>query len=422
MSTRLCFLIVLFFIFISRLHAKEEALSLDEAISIALRNNPSVLASQLELEAREARIVQAGAIPNPDLVIVTEDIAGTGEFEGFDNSQTTAQLSQRLELGGKRGARQKAASLHRDVAAAEIELKRREITSAVRKQFFAVLLNQERVQWMQELLQISRQFSETVIQRIQAGKIPPIDEVKASSIVATAEVDLTRSTRELESARYDLASLLGMPEPQFQSVHGQLPAAPEVSLETFLEALPVAQELKRAETQVGESRALLAVEESRSVPDLTITGGYRRLQTTDDSAFVAGVSIPLPFFDRNKGGIAEAQKQVQKSEQLKSATALQLRNSVTKAFRAYTAARAEAEALRKHVVPANQTSFDAISEGYRLGKYGYLDVLEAQRSLFQSRLQLLRALEDIHESAAELERVSGKEILTLSNPLEARNE
>lgn len=422
MTPKLFSVIVLFLTIGSSVSAQESALTLDQAISIALQKNPGILASQLELEAREARVAQAGAIPNPDFVVFTEDIAGSGQFEGLENSQTTAQLSQRLELGGKRGARRKSASLHRDVAAAEIELKRREIISAVRRQFFAVLLNQERVQWMQELLDLAKQFSGVVVERIQAGKIPPIDQVKAFAVVATAEVDLTRAQRELESARYDLAALLGMSEPQFQSLPGKLPDAPDVSLEQFIEALPISQELKRVEIQVEESKALFAVEKSKSIPDLTVTGGYRRIQTTDDSAFVAGITVPLPLFDRNKGAIEEARKRIRKSEQVKSAVAIQLRNSLSKAFRSYAGARDEAESLQTHVLPANQTSFDAISEGYRLGKYGYLDVLEAQRSLFQSRLQLLRVIEDIHESAAELERITGKSILKLSDQREARNE
>ena len=411
-----------FLIFECRLFAQDHELSLQAAIATALRNNPDLLASQMELEARQARILQAEAIPNPELQVLTEDFAGSGDFEGLDHSQTTAQLSQRLELGGKRSARRTAASLNRDMGRAELEIKRREITADVRKAFFAVLLSQERMRWMEELLRTAKDFSAVVVERIQAGKIPPIDQIKAESIVAIAEIDLTRSQRELEAARVELASTMGLPNPEFQTVRGELFSAPDVKLEELIQSIAVAVQIERAELEIEESKALLRLEKSKSIPDLTVTGGYRTLQSTDDSAFVAGVSIPLPFFDRNKGGIEEAQKRIQKAEQTKAFVALRLKSSVTKSFQEYSAARSEAESLRTRVLPATQTSFDAISEGYRLGRYGYLDVLEAQRSLFQSRLQLLRALSDIYESAAELERITGKEILQLSDPMEATNE
>lgn len=414
--------IILFLTSGGLLFGQDRDLSLSEAILIALQKNPGLLAAQLELQARQARISQAGAVPNPEFVLFVEDIAGSGQFEGFDSSQTTAQLSQRFELGGKRGARLDAASLNRDVAEAELELKRREITSGVRKAFFVVLLSQERVRWMQELLEVSKQFSRVVVERIQAGKIPPIDEIKAQSIVALAEIDLNRSTRELESARYELAATMGGSELEFHAVRGELLPPMDVKLEEFIQSLRIAAPIKKAEIEIQQSKAVLGIEKSRSVPDLTVTGGYRRLQTTDDSAFVAGVSVPLPLFDRNKGGIHEAQERVRKAEQIKSEVELNLRSSLIKSFQRYSAAKLEAEALRTKVVPANQASFDAISEGYRLGKYGYLDVLEAQRSLFQSRLQLLLALGDIYASAAELERITGKEILKLSDQTEARNE
>ncbi len=395
--------------------AQNAELSLSEAISIALKNNPGLIASQLEVEARKANISQANAIPNPDFGVFTEDFAGSGQFESFDNSQTTAQLSQRIELGGKRGARRNAASLNTDIADAELEIIRREIVSSVRKAFFTVLLDQERVRWMHELLNVSKEFSGVVVERISAGKIPPIDEVKAQSVVSLSEIELNRATRELESARYELATAMGTSQPAFVSVLGQLPTASELTFEELLAMLPSTPDMKRAQTEIEFNNALLAVEKSKSVPDLTVTGGYRKLDTSDDSAFVAGVNIPLPLFDRNKGAIEEAQKRIQKSEKLKSLTEIQTRNALTQSFQAYSAARSESEALRIKVLPAVQTSFDAITEGYKLGKYGYLDVLEAQRSLFQSRLQLLQAQSDIATSAAQLERITGKEILILSD-------
>jgi cobalt-zinc-cadmium efflux system outer membrane protein len=128
---------------------------------------------------------------------------------------------------------------------------------------------------------------------------------------------------------------------------------------------------------------------------------------------VAGFSVPLPLFTRNAGGIVEAQTRLQKSEQLRSAVELQVRTVLTKSYQKYSTSKLEVEALRSRVLPASQTTFDAISEGYRLGKYGYLDVLEAQRSLVQSRLQLLRAMSDIYESVAEMERITGTAILKL---------
>jgi cobalt-zinc-cadmium efflux system outer membrane protein len=406
-------LLIVFLLFGRCLIAQNSELSLNDAISIALKINPGLLAAQLELEARKARISQANAIPNPDFGVFIEDFAGSGQFEGFDSSQTTAQLSQRIELGGKRGSRRNEASLNHDIAKAEMEIKRREIISSVRKVFFAVLLSQERVRWMQELLNVSKQFSGVVTERISAGKIPPIDEIKAQSIVSLSEIELNRSTRELESARYELAATMGASEPTFVSVNGELPTASDLKLEELIQLLPASPDMKRAETEIEHNNALVAIEKSKSVPDLTVSGGYRKLEATDDSTFVTGVSIPLPLFDRNKSGITEAKKRVQESEQLKSQTQIQIKTLLTKSFQDYTAARLEAQALKDHVLPANQTSFDAISEGYRLGKYGYLDVLEAQRSLFQSRIQLLRALSDISTSAAELERITGKEILIL---------
>ena len=412
-SIRYLIVLCLFLITASPLFARSASLSLSEAVSIALQNNPELLAAQWEVQARNAGIRQAGAIPNPDLQILFEDLGGSGEFEGFAGSQTTAQLSQRLELGGKRGARRSAAFFHRDVAKADLEVRRRNLVASVRRAFFAILIAQERERSMNEILEVSRQFLMVVSERIQAGKIPPIDEVKAQTVVALAEIDLTRSTQELTSARYELAQWMGAPGLQFQSIQGEL-APVDLQLETLIQSAGGIAEFKKAEVELQESKALLNVERSKRIPDLTVTGGYRQIELTGDSAFVAGLSLPLPLFDRNQGAIAQAQHRIQKSEQLRAAVSLQVKTGLTRSYHAYSAAKMEWEALKSRVVPASQSTFDAISEGYRLGKYGYLDVLEAQRTLFQSRLQLLRAITDLSNAAAEIERWTGTEVLQLN--------
>ncbi|MBI2840713.1 MAG: TolC family protein [Acidobacteria bacterium] len=395
-----------------------ETLTLDEAIARALEENPELLATRLEVQAREARISQAGVLPNPEFFVLSEDIGGSGAYEGFARSQTTAQVSQRVELGGKRGARRDVASSNRDVASGAHDLKRREIVADVRRAFYTVLVAQHRVHLMEELMGVSMQFSRIVQERIQAGKIPPIDDVKATAIVASAEIDLARSQRELDSARYGLAAAIGITGPDFGPAQGELfLGSPEVALQELIDSLSKSPELQKAAAEIDEREALLAIERAKRIPDITLTGGYRTLEPTNDHTFVIGASIPLPLFDRNKGGILEAQRRVLSAEQARNSVEAQIKNSLAGAYQLYSAAKAEAQALQERVLPANQTSFDAISEGYRLGKYGYLDVLEAQRSLFQSRLQLLRVLGDLHAAAAEIERITGKELLT-----EARHE
>jgi cobalt-zinc-cadmium efflux system outer membrane protein len=411
------FLLVLSFAPIFSFAQDGSSLSLQQATELAVSNNPELRAFQIEVEARDARILQAGAIPNPELQVLAEDIGGSGKFEGFSNSQTTLQMSQRLELGSKRSTRRTVASLHRDVAKFEYEVKRREMIANVRQAYYEVLHAQQRSALIREMVALSKRFSGAVVDRIQAGKVPPIEELKANATVASVEIELSRALRDLEIARTNLAVLLGKDNPDFSSVvdESSTEILKDYSLEELLNAMDDHVLLQRATTEVAEREKVVALEKTRTIPDLFITTGIRKLESSDDHAFLIGATIPVPLFDRNKGAISEATSRLRKAETMKTSVELDLKNSLIKAYSTYRTTRSEVEALRSKVVPANQTSFDAIEEGYRFGKYGYLDVLEAQRSLFHSRLQYLQVLTDWHIATIELERITGRSILQSSN-------
>ena len=417
MKTFFICLLAICFLPRSSLAENTDPLSLQQATELALSQNPELRTFQLEIEARDARILQAGAIPNPELQVLAEDIGGSGNFEGFNNSQTTLQLSQRVELGSKRSTRRTVASLHRDVAKFEYEAKRREVIANVRQAYYVVLHAQQRSSLIKEMVELSKRFSGAVVGRIQAGKVPPIEELKANATVTSVEIELNRSLRDLEIARSNLAVLLGKQNADFSSVvdDSSSEVFRDYSLEELLNAMDEHVLLQQATTEVAEREKIVALEKTRKVPDLLITGGIRKLEASDDHAFLIGASIPLPLFDRSKGAISEAESRLRKAEIMKTSVKLDLKNSLIKTYSTYRTSRSEADALRRQVVPSNQTSFDAIEEGYQFGKYGYLDVLEAQRSLFQSRLQYLQVLAELHIASIELERITGRPILQSSD-------
>ncbi len=111
-------------------------LTLREALALALTENPELAPFAWQARANEARILQAGLRHNPELGLQVEDIVGTGSFSGAREAQTTLQLSQVIELGGKRAARTEVASQGRGMAKSEYELKRVEVLGTSRNDSF----------------------------------------------------------------------------------------------------------------------------------------------------------------------------------------------------------------------------------------------------------------------------------------------
>ena len=119
------------------------------------------------------------------------------------------------------------------------------------------------------------------------------------------------------------------------------------------------------------------------------------------------VSLPLPVFDRNQGGFLEARYRLAKAGEEQRDAEVQARAALAEAYAALAGAFTEATRLKNEVLPGAQSAFDAVSEGYRQGKFGFLDVLDAQRTLFEARGQYIEALVAYHKAVAEAERLLG---------------
>ncbi|MGH8487408.1 MAG: TolC family protein, partial [Gammaproteobacteria bacterium] len=151
-------------------------------------------------------------------------------------------------------------------------------------------------------------------------------------------------------------------------------------------------------------------EETRAIPDLTASFGVRRFTEPGDDALVVGIELPLPVFNRNQGTILEAQRRLTKAEEERRAAEVRVATALSNAYQTLAGAHAEIGALKAQVLPGAQSAFEAASKGYRLGKFGLLDVLDAQRTLFGAKAQYLRALASYHQAVAEVERLIGEPV------------
>ena len=150
------------------------------------------------------------------------------------------------------------------------------------------------------------------------------------------------------------------------------------------------------------------VERSQRIPDVTVTLGAQRNNASGLNQTVLGVSIPIPVFDRNQGNLLEALHRTDKARDELSAAGIRLSNELAQAHESLNAARQEVELLQRDILPGAQSVYDAATKGFELGKFSFLEVLDAQRTSFQSQSQYLRALAKAHRSAAEIERILGE--------------
>ena len=103
-----------------------------------------------------------------------------------------------------------------------------------------------------------------------------------------------------------------------------------------------------------------------------------------------------------------------KAREENSAAEVSIITDLHEAYQVLSTDFVEATTIRVDILPGAQRAFDAVREGYREGKFGYLDVLDAQRSLFDAQGQYIDALAGYHRSVANIERLIGKGLLSVN--------
>lgn len=383
-------------------------LTLKQALSMTKEYNSELAGSAAEVEAKTAKIIQADLLPNPEISAEIENFGGQDNLRGFDNAETTLSLSQRLELGGKRGKRQTVAQLDKGLAQWDLKSKQSEVLSLAAQSYMQVLAEQEQLVQAESLERLAGQMHSAVASRVASGKAPPPEEIRARVELANVRMATTKIREKLNLSRQHLSSFWGESAPHFIKAIGNIKTIPDLPDEKVIESRIIENpDVARWSTEINQRRATLDLTKSQAIPDVTVSFGIRNYRENGNNAMTAGFSIPVPLFDRNQGEIGEAQANVEKAKHQQQAASIEARKALASAWKDLIAARTEALTLRDDVIPGTVAAYDAVSSGYREGKFDFLSMLEAQRSLFEAQGQSLQAFLSMHQARIEVARLLG---------------
>jgi cobalt-zinc-cadmium efflux system outer membrane protein len=389
-------------------------LALEQALDLALMHSPELTASSHGVKAAEGSARQAGAFPNPKLAIQASEFGGSGTRNGYDGAETSVQLSQLVETGGKRGKRQRVAQAESRLTDWDYEAKRLDVLAQTKKAFVDVLLAQGRLALTESLLIVAEDVRKVAAQRVSSGKVVPLEETKAGVEMAMARIERDRAKRELDTARKRLVAFWSGTMPVFTEAAGDLSAVTNIpSMEQLSALLDKLPEFAREREVLASGRESLALAKAERIPDVEFSAGVSRFEEDGSYAGIVGLSIPLPLFDRNAGGIFAAKHQALRAEYEQRAICLGVKTDLAEAYNRLETAQAEALTIKAELLPGAQRAFDTAQIGYRAGKYGYLEVLDTQRTLSEARAGYLDVVAEYHKAAADVERLTGTQLNTI---------
>ena len=376
-------------------------LRLEVALGLAMGANPEISVALREQEATEGARIQAGVRLNP---YISSEIQDTRS----DTQQITLQFNQEIELGNKRESRLALADILHTKATAELDALKATIHANTVNAFYEVLVAQERLALSKSSFEVANAAVNAATKRVNAGKSSPVEETKSNIAASSVKIELNQSNSQLNSARKRLSALWGNPFPVFEQAYGDVENIPLVpSFENLLALLENAPAIGIANLEVSARGGSTKLARSQSTPNITISAGIVHNQELGLNQAILGLSAPIPVFDRNQGNVQEAVSLEYKAQDELIALKTQLATKLAGEHERLSVARLSAISLREEILPGAQNAFEAANKGFNAGKFNFLDVLDAQRTLFQAKSQYIQVLLDAHQAIAEIESILG---------------
>lgn len=378
------------------------AITLSQAWERALQGNPSLLAGERNAGIAEGERRQAGVLPNPELSWEVEDTRSA-------TRTTTVQISQPIELGGKRGARIELAERGIDSASIGQEQLRNELRAEVVAAFQGTLLATMRQTLAEQAQALSERGVAVVEARVKAGKASPLEVARARLQFDEVRLETARARDQRRNAMSQLLAVIGpqasADELELSGDAASLPALPGVT--ELLRRLDGAAPMRLAQIEIERQEAAIAVEKSRRIADLRVSLGSQYSREDRERVNLLGLSMPLPLFDRNQGNVLAASRRAEQARDLRNAAQLRLRSEVQQAHQQWRTAQGAIRRFEDGLLAAADQALESTTRGFQMGKFAFIDVLDAQRTLIDVRSRYLLALDEALAAWVRLERIYG---------------
>lgn len=353
------------------------------------RASPDVRAAGLEARALSADADQAGRRLNPSVSIDFENFAGGGALSGFDRTESTFAVEQTFRLGNKRALSERAARASVALGTAECGVILREAEREAALAYADLVAAVEAAALASEAAELAIALAVTVKRRVDSGAAAPPELARARADAASLRAEAAFAAGEVEKRFYALASLWGATEPRFNLPIAFELAPPETSRETVSHPRLVA-----AEAAVRAREAELARARADAIPDVTLSGGFRRFEETGHSAFMAGVSVPLPLFDRGRDAARATALRGEAAAVSAAAVEARLRAEQRAATASVQASNSRLSILLDEALPEAETAYAAALQGYTIGRFDLTTTLQARANLIETRRTVIAARRD----------------------------
>jgi cobalt-zinc-cadmium efflux system outer membrane protein len=340
-----------------------------------LDKNPRLRAAQHGREAAATQLDQAELKPQWSVALEVENILGTGVLSGIDAGETTIRLSRIFQRSDIRSGRVSVASAQGNQVENDLEAERLELMTLLAHRFLAVVYQQEILKLAELSVTVWQHARSLAENRELAGAAPAVDRLRTEIRLADASLQLEAAERELQAARVMLAATWGDRVPEFGTADAPI---------CHLATLPTLRQ-----------------------PEWSVSAGVRRIELLDEQALVLSISVPLGAPSRAAPALRRANALRQQSSFQEQNERLDIRATLFALYQQLLHTGTEVNLFDDEILPRSDEILKQVENGYRVGRFSHLALMNAQAEVLAARAAKLVACSDHHLYLIRIERLTG---------------
>jgi cobalt-zinc-cadmium efflux system outer membrane protein len=367
-----------------------EVLTLERALELAERNNPRLTIAAAQTESARASILTARAYPNPETAL---DLGRqrSRDADAREGNVFVFGLAQPIDLPSVRDPRIRAAEASLEGSQFAQQESRLALRAAVKIAFYEVIRRRSDAELAADNQKLLEDIRRRIAVRVEVGEAPRLELTRADAEARSAANATASARLRVTEARAQLYALTGLTATAGRDVDGTLEQPPslptlEALREQVLERYPL---LAQSRADIRRAEARLETERALRTPQPTVRAGVN--QDPDQRQILLGVSIPIPVWNQRQGQIGEAVAQLQQATAVAESRRIELLTALEGAYARHEVATQQIEAFQSGLLRQAEDALRVAEAAYRFGERGFIDVLDAQRTLRAARQDFLTA-------------------------------
>lgn len=382
-------------------------LTFKEALTIAYENNPDLQAEIDKSRAMRGYFIQSGLYPNPQVTLTAENFGGSGSYTSYEAAQTTALVTQPIPLGNRLYYQQRATYGDYLASLAQIEVYKATLYINVGTAYVDALYAGQWFEVTKKLTKLNEDIVAAIDRRVKAGAGAELDLRLAQVRLGDARIQQKKAGRDTLAQRAKLSRFLGDGLREDRRLLDK--GLPDVALKwsELIKKLPQSPQLRQLQIQLQAKRATITAVKKAVWPDLNVQVGARHFEDDGSNAAVGSLNVEVPVYNRNQGKILTAEAQYTQTAHMYQSTFLDVRQNVYTVFLQAQQSQYEANLVTNSLLPLARKSIGLAQDGYKMGRYTYLELSLSLNTLFEEERHYQQAHADYHKTLIQLTGLLG---------------